>query len=68
MNMVTIKPRLRELLKERGLTQGQLSEMTGIPQASISRFDKNEQHLDWHLFSIAKALGISVEKLFEIEE
>ncbi len=28
--MVTIKPRLRELLKERGLTQGQLSEMTGI--------------------------------------
>lgn len=29
--MVTIKPRLRELLKEGGLTQGQLSEMTGLP-------------------------------------
>jgi transcriptional regulator with XRE-family HTH domain len=68
MKMVTIKPRLRELLKERGLTQGQLSEMTGIPQASISRFDKNEQHLDWHLFSIAKALNLCIEDLFEIEE
>lgn len=43
MNMVTIKPRLRELLKERGLTQGQLSEMTGIQQANISRFDKNKK-------------------------
>ncbi|MET3408311.1 transcriptional regulator with XRE-family HTH domain [Priestia aryabhattai] len=31
--MVTIKPRLRELLKERGLTQGQLSEMTGLPHS-----------------------------------
>jgi len=66
--MLTIKPRLRELLKERGLTQGKLSEMTGIPQASISRFDKNEQHLDWHLFSIAKALGVSVADLFKVEE
>ncbi|WP_434219104.1 helix-turn-helix domain-containing protein [Bacillus pumilus] len=66
--MLNIKPRLRELLKERGLTQGQLSEMTGVAQASISRFDKNEQHLDWHLFSIAKALDISIEALFKIEE
>jgi len=31
--MVTIKPRLRELLNERGLTQGQLSEMTDIPHS-----------------------------------
>ncbi|MES1036684.1 helix-turn-helix transcriptional regulator [Bacillus pumilus] len=68
MKMLNIKPRLRELLKERGLTQGQLSEMTGVAQASISRFDKNEQHLDWHLFSIAKALDISIEALFKIEE
>ena len=31
--MVTIKPRLRELLNERGLTQGQLSKMTGTPNS-----------------------------------
>jgi hypothetical protein len=40
INMLTIKPRLCEILKGRGLTQGQLSKMTGIPQAGISRFDK----------------------------
>ncbi|WP_369361781.1 helix-turn-helix domain-containing protein [Priestia megaterium] len=66
--MLTVKPRLREILKERGITQEQLSKMTGIPQPSISRFDKNKQHLNWHLFSIAGALELLVEELFVIEE
>ncbi|MGG1663060.1 helix-turn-helix domain-containing protein [Brevibacillus sp. NRS-1366] len=61
-----IKPRLNEILTERGMTQKQLSELSGVPQGSISRFDKNSRHEDIHLFSIAKALGISVESLFEI--
>ncbi|PGN53911.1 transcriptional regulator [Priestia megaterium] len=66
--MLTIKPRLKEVLKEKGVTQMQLSEMTNVPQGSISRFDKNDRHVDWHTFSIAKALGVSVEDLFTIEE
>ncbi|OVE34876.1 transcriptional regulator [Priestia aryabhattai] len=66
--MFAIKPRLNDLMKQRGLTQMKLSEMTGVPQSSISRFDRNTQHIDWHLFKIAKALEISIEDLFEIEE
>jgi len=42
--------------------------MAGIPQTAISRFDKAGQHKDEHLFLIARALGISVEELFIVEE
>ncbi|WP_255906721.1 helix-turn-helix domain-containing protein [Priestia aryabhattai] len=66
--MIKVRPRLKELMKEKGITQTVLSDMTGIPQPSISRFDRNIQHLDWHMFTIAKALEVSVEDLFEIEE
>ncbi|WP_394557410.1 helix-turn-helix domain-containing protein [Priestia aryabhattai] len=66
--MLKVRPRLKELMKEKGITQAVLSEMTGIPQPSISRFDRNIQHLDWHVFTIAKALEVTVEDLFEIEE
>lgn len=64
---MNVKPRLNELLKERGITQQQLSDMTNVPQGSISRFDKNERHVDWHLFAIARALDINVEDLFDVE-
>jgi transcriptional regulator with XRE-family HTH domain len=61
-------PRLGEILKERNLTQKQLSEMTGISQPVISRFDKNTQHLDVHLVTIARTLNISIDDLFYVEE
>lgn len=64
--IVTVVPRLNKLLKERGWTQMQLSEKSGVPQGSISRFDKNSRHEASHLFSIAWALGVSVEDLFEV--
>ncbi len=64
--IVTVVPRLNKLLKERGWTQMQLSEKSGVPQGSISRFDKNSRHEASHLFSIARALGVSVEDLFEV--
>lgn len=63
-NEVRIVPRLNEILTERKMTQQQLSTMTGIPQGTISRFDKNERHVDWHLFAIASALNCSVSDLF----
>ncbi len=63
--MVSVRPKLRKILKERGITQMELSEMTEVPQGSISRFDRNEKHVDWHLFSIAKALELRIEDLFE---
>jgi transcriptional regulator with XRE-family HTH domain len=65
--LVKVVPRLNKLLKEKGWTQMQLSEKSGVPQGSISRFDKNTRHEASHLFSIAKALGVSVEDLFEVQ-
>ena len=60
-----VKPRLNELLKERKITQMQLSEMTGISQGAISRFDRNKQHIDVHLFMIADVLNVTIEELFD---
>lgn len=61
-----VKPRLGELLKERKLTQLQLQELSGVPQASISRFDRNKRHEDAHLVAISRALDVTIEDLFEI--
>jgi len=54
-------------LKERGLTQAQLSEKSGVPQGAISRFDRSVQHRDEILFKICLALNCKVEDLFEVE-
>ncbi|WP_217560999.1 helix-turn-helix domain-containing protein [Paenibacillus sp. GbtcB18] len=63
-----IRPRLSEILAERGMTQTACAELAGIPQAAISRFDKSTQHKDEHVFRIAHALNISVEQLFVVED
>lgn len=66
--MIKVRPRLNSILKERNITQMQLAEISGVPQGSISRFDKNERHVDWHVFALAKALGVSVDYLFVISD
>ncbi|MBE0341805.1 XRE family transcriptional regulator [Paenibacillus sp. 28ISP30-2] len=66
--MLKVKPNLMPLLKEKRITQLQLSEITGIPQGSLSRFDKNSRHESAHLFTIARALGVGVEDLFTVQE
>lgn len=63
-----VTPNLTAILKQRGLTQSQLSEDTGIPQGTISRFDRNSRHEASHLFAISKRLGIPIEDLFVVEE
>lgn len=64
---IIVSPRLSELLAERGLTQTQLSVLSGVPQGSISRFDKNTRHEAAHLFAIAHALNVNVEDLFNVQ-
>jgi putative transcriptional regulator len=64
---VIVKPRLLEILASRGLTQKKVAEAAGIPQAAISRFDKQQNHADAHLFALKAALGLSsVDELFEV--
>lgn len=65
---VEVKPKLNKLLKERNMTQNDLSAITGITQPVISRFDKNTQHRSIHLYLISNALGLKMDDLFEIYE
>lgn len=62
-----VTPCLNKLLKVRGMTQLDLQDLSGVPQASISRFDSNRRHEDIHLVAISKALNVRVEELFVIE-
>lgn len=66
LNEITVKPCLSKRLKEKGWTQKDLAEKTGVNQASISRFDLQTRHDDRHLFVIAHALNCRIEDLFEI--
>lgn len=63
-----VTPRLGQILKQKGMTQTQLSELTGIPQGTISKFDRNRQHQDVHIVTILKILDLTIDELFEIEE
>ncbi|MEB4593924.1 helix-turn-helix domain-containing protein [Bacillus amyloliquefaciens] len=66
--MLIVKPKLTAILKKKKMTQTELSILSNVPQSAISRFDKSEQHKDSHLFSISKALNLSIEELFYVEE
>ncbi|MET1249443.1 helix-turn-helix transcriptional regulator [Sporolactobacillus sp. STCC-11] len=63
-----VKPQLKKILKEKGLTQEDLSRLSSIPQGTISRFDNQVKHPDNTLFRISRALNLSIEDLFEVIE
>lgn len=61
--------RLREILKERGITVGQFAELSGISQSNLSNYmsGKISPTLDT-LTKIADALEIDIAELFKKEE
>ena len=66
---MTVGERIRKMRKERGITQVQLSKMTGISQSSISDLEKltnNPSTVTLQL--IAKALNCSVSVLLGEDE
>jgi transcriptional regulator with XRE-family HTH domain len=65
---ITVKPRLLDILDQRNMTQKQLADKAGITQAAVSRFSKNNRYEITHLFAIARALSVSIEDLFEVED
>ena len=58
--------RLRELRKEKNMTQEELSEKSGVSRAIIWRLEQDENHnaTSKTLFRIAEALGVTVDSLF----
>lgn len=65
MAKYTVRPRLNEILKERNMTQKEIADKAHVPQAFISRFDRSENHNDSNIYSVAKALNLSIDDLFE---
>lgn len=65
---IRVTPALERARKDAGLTQAELAEKAGVPQASVSRFDRASQGNYANLIAIARALNVPVEALFIIEE
>lgn len=66
--IVKVKPKLNKIRKERGLSQIELAELSKVNQPFISKFDSNENFNANNVFSIARALGVTIEELFEVVE
>ena len=57
---------LRELRKQRNLTQDQLAKSMGVKQAFVSKYETGERRLDFlDLVGICDVLGISIVKFAE---
>lgn len=57
--------RIKEVLKERGMTGAQLCKETGLSQTSLSRIIKGEQNPRLALLiQIAKVLDVDIKDLF----
>lgn len=57
---------LRELRKQKGLTQGQVAKSIGAKQAFVSKYETGERRLDFlDLVAICDVLSISVVKFAE---
>lgn len=59
--------RLKELRKEKGFTQDQLSLLTGIPQNQISRFEKGSKMNETHIIAFCKVFDVSSDYFLKIK-
>jgi len=61
-----IGKKIRQIRKERGLTQAQLGEATGMFDSAIRRIEQNHNNQKIStLMKLASALGVSLTELFE---
>jgi transcriptional regulator with XRE-family HTH domain len=57
---------LRELRKQKGLTQDQMAKAIGVKQAFVSKYETGERRLDFlDLVAICEVLSISIVKFAE---
>lgn len=65
-----VKYRLKEVLKEKGVSQGKLSRMTNVSLSTIQRLSAEGSTYNVSmevLEKIAKALGVKISDLYEEE-
>ena len=57
---------LRELRKQRNLTQDQMARLMGVKQAFVSKYETGERRLDFlDLVAICDVMGVSIVKFAE---
>lgn len=60
---------LRQFRISQGQTQGELGRLLGVPQSTISKWEKGAQQPDAeHAARLARVMGISVKVLFGFEQ
>lgn len=62
-----MKLRIKEIVKQKGMTMGELSEKLGIARESLSRAINGNPTLDT-LSNIANALNVHITELFTVKE
>ena len=60
---MTLCEKIVEIRKSKGITQKKLSELTGIPLTTLSRYEKTGNIKSNNLHKIANALGVSLPEL-----
>lgn len=65
-HIVHYEPKLGEILTSRGMTQSEFADRLGLPQGTISRFDRVTQHRDAYELLIAHELGITINELYNV--
>ena len=61
-----MKTRLKEICRERGITQKELAQTLGVTEITITRFNKGNFSVGL-LETIASALNVPISSLFEAE-
>lgn len=67
--MATLKTRMHEFRKEKGLQQAELAEMVGVRRETIGKLENGYYNPSLKLaMDIAKVFGKQVEEVFEFVE
>lgn len=67
---IKVVPRINYVRKAKGITQKQLSEITGIDQGNISKYDKRSSYMFdiRHLIALMDAMDCDLHDLFDIKK
>ena len=61
--------RIKEVRKEKGLTQAKLSKIIGMEQTQYSRYERGENEIKVNvLIDICKALNVSADYILELTD
>lgn len=61
-------PKMNEIRKQKDINGKELAAKVGVTEPTISRFDSQKRYDIDVLVSVSKALGVTIEELFTIEE